>query len=435
MNTMQAALTEISETRKRLDVEIPAAAVDAAIERLARRYGQRARVPGFRPGKVPLRLVRQRFKTDILQDVARDLVPGAVEEALRERALTPIETPEVHEVSIDDGQPLTFHALFEVLPPAPDLDYDTLTLRRTPIAPDADAADRAVEELRRRMSRLDPVADRGAEMGDIVTLNLTRRQVRDATGGPPPPAEDRHENVTVELGSASNPPGFDSELAGLRVGETKMFELAYPADHEQADLAGARVAYDVELKALHLRALPDLDDAFARSVGEFDSLAALRGVVESDLRRQAETETERGVRQDLLAQLASRVTVEMPEALVNREIARRLEQVVAQLAQQGVDPRSAKIDWDALREEQRAPAVDMVRGSMMLDAVARREALTISDDDVERELTRSAERLGRTPEAVRAQLEKDGGIARLAEGLRREKAIDFLLSRATIVTA
>ena len=432
---MKAALTELSETRKRLDVEIPAADIDAAIDRFARRYSRRARVSGFRPGKAPVRLVRQRFKEDILHDVARDLVPRAVDEALREQALTPIETPDVREVSIDDGKPLTFHALFEVLPSVPDLDYDALTLRRTPVTPDADAADRAVEELRRRASQLVPVDDRGAEVGDTVTLNLTNRRVSGPAGSPPSPPEDRHENVTIELGSVSNPPGFDTELTGLRVGETKVFELSYPANHAQTELAGARVAYEVELKATHRRVLPDLDDEFARSVGEFDTLEAMKTFVESDLQRQAETETERAVRHDLMTQLASRVTVEMPEALVNREIARRLEQIVTRLAQQGVDPQTAKIDWDALRDEQRAPSLEMVRGSMMLDDVARRESLTISDDDVGRELTRYAERLGRTPSAVRAQLEKNDGIARLAEGLRREKAIDFLLSRATIVTA
>ena len=135
------------------------------------------------------------------------------------------------------------------------------------------------------------------------------------------------------------------------------------------------------------------------------------------------------------AQLAARVSVEVPATLVDREIERRLEQVATQLTRQRVDPRTAAIDWDALREEQRAPALEMVQGSMVLDEVARRESLTVSDDEVEQELTRYAKRLERTPAMVRAQLEKDDGIARLSEGLRREKAIDFLLSRATIVTA
>ena len=431
---MKAAIIELSKTRRRLDVEILAPDVDAAIGRLAEQYRRRAKVPGFRPGKVPIRIVRQRFKDDILHDVARDLVPGAVDEALREQAVTPIETPDVREVSIDDGRPLTFHALFEVMPSIEGLDYDALTLRRTPVTPDADATDRAIEELRLRASRLEPVTDRGVDAGHTVALDLTRRGVSGPEGGPATHPEDRHENVSIELGAAVNPPGLDAELTGLQVGESKAFELSYPADHEQTELAGTRVAYAVVVKAIHRRRLPDLDDEFARSVGEFDTLEALKTRLANDLQRDAAAETNRGVRHDLMTQLAARVTVEVPEALVDREIGRRLEQVATRLAQQRVDPRTATIDWDALRDEQRAPALEMVRGSIVLDEVARRESLTVSDDDVERELTRYAERLGRTPAAVRAQLEKDDGIARLSEGLRREKAIDFLLSRATIVT-
>ncbi len=432
---MKAAIIELTETRRRLDVEISAPDVDAAIGRLAEQYRRRAKVPGFRPGKVPVHIARQRFKDDILHDAARDLVPPAVDEALREQAVTPIDTPDVQEVSIDDGQPLTFHALFEVMPSIEGLDYDALTLRRTHVAPDADAIDRAIEELRRRASRLEPVTDRGVDTGDTVTLDLTRRVVRNLEGGPASPSEDRHENVPIELGAAANPPGFDAELTGLQVGESKAFELSYAADHEETELAGTRVSYEVVAKAIHRRLLPDLDDEFARSVGEFDTLEALKTRIASDLQRDAAAEATRGVRHDLMTQLAARVTVKVPETLVDREIERRLEQVATRLAQQRVDLRRVTIDWDALRDEQRAPALEMVRGSMVLDEVARREALTISDDDVEQELTRYAERLARTPAAVRAQLEKDGGMTRLSEGLRREKAIDFLLSRATIVTA
>ncbi|HJN43589.1 MAG: trigger factor [Acidobacteria bacterium] len=432
---MKAAITELSETRRRLDVEILAPDVDATIDRLAAQYSRRAKVSGFRPGKVPVRIVRQHFKDDILRDVAHELVPRAVDDALREQALTPIETPDVREVSVDDGQPLTFHALFEVMPSIEALDYTALTLRRTPVTLDADGTDRAMEEVRRRASRLEPAADQGVEVGHTVTLDLTRRGVSDPGGGSSTLPEDRHEDVSIELGAAANPPGFDTELIGLQVGESKAFELSYPADHEQTELAGTKVAYEVVVKAIHRRLLPELDDDFARSVGEFGTLEALRTRIASDLQRQAETEADRGVRQDLMTQLAARVTVEVPEGLVSREIGRRLEQIANRLAQQRVDPQTAKIDWDALRDEQRAPSLEMVRGSMVLDEVTRRESLTVGDEDIERELTRYAEQLGRTPAAVRAQLEKEDGIARLSEGLRREKAMDFLLSHATIVTA
>ena len=430
---MKSGITEISETRRRLDVEIPAADVDAAIDRLARRHRGRARMPGFRPGKVPMHIVRQRFKEDILHDAASDLVPAAVETALEEHGVSTVDTPDVREVSIDEGEPLTFHALFEVMPSITALDYDALTLRRRPVTPDAGAEERALEELRLRASRVVPVTDRPLAAGDIAILDLTR-----SAGGAEGEAGGLREpqrRATIELGVEGNPPGLDDELTGLAVGDSKTFELTYPEGSPPAELAGRRVTHDVTVREHHRRELPDLDDGFAKSVGGFESLEKLKARIADDLRREADVETRRGVRRDLLRQLASRLTAEVPDALVEREIARRIEQVAAAMAQQGMDPRSANVDWNALREEQREPALEAVRASLVLDEVARREAVSVGDEDVEQELARHAERLGQSPGAVRARLERDGGIARLAEGLRREKAIDLLLSRATIVTA
>ena len=433
---MKSGITELSETRRRLDVEIPAADVDAAIDRLARRHRGRARVPGFRPGKVPMRIVRQRFKEDILHDAASDLVPAAVEAALQEHAVTTVDAPDVREISIDEGEPLTFHALFEVMPSIAALDYDALTLRRRPVTPDAGAEERALEQLRRRASRAVPVTDRPLETGDVATLDLIRRaEGGDGGDGGAGRFDEPPQRATVELGSDGNPPGFDDELVGLSVGDSKTFVLTYPEGSAPSELAGRRVTHEVTVREHHRRELPDVDDAFAKSVGDFESLEALKGRIAEDLRREAEIETRRGVRRDLLGQLASRLTAEVPEALVEREIARRLEQVAGAMAQQGMDPRTANVDWNALREEQRAPALEAVRASLVLDEVARREDVSVGDEDVEQELARHAERLGQTPAAVRARLDRDGGVARLAESLRREKAIDLLLSRATIVTA
>ena len=432
---MESEITALSETRKRLEIRIPAEQVDVTIARTALRHQRRAKVPGFRPGKVPLGVVRQRFKQDILHDVANDLVPQAVEEALRAQELIPIDTPDVRDVSIDEGQPLTFHALFEVMPSISDIDYDALTLRRPSVTPDDDAKERTLEQLRLRASTLEPVTDRSIETGDILTVDMKRHRISGPQDTSEQQAEDLRKGVFVEIGATANPPGFDAELIGLSIGESKAFEISYPAEHDQADLAGTVIAYEVEVKENHVRKLPDIDDEFARSVGDFDTVDILKEKIEADLKREAEIEKQRGVRKDLMTQLAARVTVEAPEGLVEREISRRLEQIATQLAQQNVDPRTANIDWNSLRDEQRAPALETVRGTMVLDEVVRRESLTISEEDLEREIKVYAERLEQTPAAVRAKLDRDNGIDALSGGLRREKAIDFLLSHATIVDA
>jgi len=246
------------------------------------------------------------------------------------------------------------------------------------------------------------------------------------------PKSDNHQNVTVDIGATANPPGFDEELAGLTSGAQKTFDVKYPDDYAIKELAGTTVSYDVTIKAIRKRIVPELDDEFAKDLGDFASLDALKTRVREDLAHEAKHESDRELRADLMKQLATRVTFEVPQALLEREIDRRVEEFVRRLIDQQIDPMKTNINWEDFREKQREAAAEAVRGALVLDEVARRESVAVSRDEIEAEIAKYAERTGRTPAAVRARLEKEGGIGRLYSGLRRERAIDFLLSRATI---
>ena len=434
---MKTEFTDISDTQKNVAVEIASEVVDAEIDRVARDYGRTARIPGFRPGRVPAKLLRQRFRDRILHDVAQGLIPKAVDEALRECGLEPVDLPKIRDVVIDEGRPLTFVADFETVPPIDPGDYAILTLRRPPVAVEKDAIDQALNGLRERSARFDPVDGRPAEHGDSIVLDLTRQVV----GGPDSdgvPAEqlkpDAHQGVTIEIGGSSNPPGFDAEVTGLDVGNTKEFTLSYSADYSVSELAGTKVRYNVTVKAIKRRVVPELDDEFAKDIGDFENLSALRTRVAQDLQKEAEQDADRQVRADLTKQLAGRVTFDVPEALINREIDRRVDEFVRRLLEQQVDPKKTDINWEEFREQQREHAQEAVRSALVLDEIARRESLAPAEKDIEHEVARYAERAGRPAAAVRAKLEQEGGIARVEIGLRREKAVALLMSRAKIVT-
>jgi trigger factor len=424
---MKTEFVDVSETRKNLVVEIPSDVVDAEIDRVARDYSKAARIPGFRPGKVPPRVIKQRFRDQILHDVVHELVPRAVDDALRERGVEPVDTPDIRDVVVSEGQPLKFTAAFDTVPPLELRDVASLQVSKPSAALDEGAVQQALERLRERAARYEPVEGRPAQVGDTVVVDLLRES--------PGEDGDRHENVSIDLGASANPPGFDEEVAGLSEGESKTFTITYPEDYSITELAGTAVAYTVTLKGLRRRLVPELDDEFARDLGEFENLDALRARVESDLTRDAELRAERELRADLVKQLAGWVTFDVPGALVDRELDRRIEEFVRRLVEQGIDPRQADVDWAAFRQGQQDAAREAVAGALVLDEIARREGLTVSDDEVEAEIARFAERSGRTPAAVRARLEKEGGVARLYAGLRRDKTVDFLRSRATIVGA
>ena len=426
---MKSEIKDIGTCRRELTVEIPVPTVEREIDRTSKRYGRSAKVQGFRPGKVPPRIVRSRFHDQILRDVAEKLIPAAVDEAIAEHDVEPVASPQIRDVEIEDGKPLTFTALIETVPAIDPGDYTAFTLRQPPTGVDDEAVAQALQRLREGRGVLEPVDGRPAERGDVLTIDLERR-LTDQPEAPP----EHLQGVRVEIGSEANPPGFDDELVGLEAGATRSFTVTHAENDAVRRLAGRQASYAIEVQNVQRPVLPDLDDEFARSIGKFDDLAALRAQVETDLRAQTDLEARNEVRRDLLRQLANRVTVEVPEALIARELDRRVEQVVRRLVEEQVDPRQARVDWDAFREQQRASATDAVRGTLVLDEIADREAVEVTGEDVDREVERQAALSGRTPQAVRALLEKDGGLGRLRAGLRREKAIALLMKRSTIVS-
>ncbi len=217
---MKTDLVDVNETRKNVRVEIPSDVVDAEIDRIARDYSRKARIPGFRPGKAPARVIKQRFKDQILHDVAHDLIPRAVDDALRERGVEAVDTPDIRDVTVEEGQALTFTASFDTVPSFEPGDYATVSLRRPSSDVEEAAVEQALQRLRERAARFEPVEDRGVADGDTVTLDIERSSGSDTPGaaGAGGAKTDRHTDVAVELGAKANPPGFDEQLRGLEIG-------------------------------------------------------------------------------------------------------------------------------------------------------------------------------------------------------------------------
>ena len=428
---MKTEFVDVNQTRKNMRVEIPNTVVDEVINRIAADYARKARVPGFRPGKAPPRVIKQRFKEQILHDVANDLIPRAVDEALREQGMEAVDTPDVREVTIEEGQPLTFTASFDTVPSFDPGDLSAIAFQRASPAINEEAVQTALQRLRDRAARYEPVEGRGVDHGDTLVVDLERRDGGADAGRPP----DVHKDVNVELGAKANPPGFDEQLLGLEAGATKTFTIHYPSDYPIGELANTDVSYRVTVKGLKRRVVPELDDEFAKDLGEFDTLDALKARVREDLEHEAKHAAEREDRATLMKQLAARLPFDVPPSMVEREVDRRIEEFARRLMDQGIDPRQAGIDWNAFRESQREVSRETVAAALVLDEITRRENIEVTDEEAAREIDRFAERSGRTSAAVRAALEKEGGLSRVYAGLRREKSIDFVLARATISEA
>jgi len=284
---MKTEFQDVSETQKTLTIEIPSTVVDAEIDRVARGYSKQARLPGFRPGKVPSTIIKQRFRDQIHHDVMHDLIPRAVEEALQERGIEPVATPDIKDVSLSEGQPLKFTAAIETVPPFDPGDLSTISLRQPSSAITDDAVEKTLERLRERGAKHETVEGRPVAEGDTAVVDLDRTD--------PDGKVDHHEGVSVELGAAGNPPGFDENLVGLNAGDEKTFVVRFPDDYAVKEMANTAVSYTAKVKEVRRKVLPALDDEFAKDVGPFESLTQLRDRVRTDMQADADQHASRAL--------------------------------------------------------------------------------------------------------------------------------------------
>jgi trigger factor len=413
--------------RRELDLEIPEAEVQAAVERVAKEFARVARIPGFRPGKAPVALIRRRFADDIKGEVLQSLVPEQIDKAVKDQNLVPITQPHVDKVDFAEKGPLKFRAVFEVLPEVAlgaykDLEVEVDAARVT----DADV-EKAIEEVRERASTFVAVEGRALAEGDYAQLKLVGTP---AGGGEPL----RADSVLCHLGGEETLAPFTENLRGAQAGEHRRFEVQYPAEYPDAKLAGKGYTYSAEVLGIKEKKMPELNDGFAKQVSEAQTVDELRSKVRQGLEAESEMRQTAAVREALLRQLTSAHDFPVPEALVQNQMDARLERAVRSLAAQGVDPRGINVDWAALRQRQRERAVEDVKAELLLDRIATAETIEVSEEDSEREIERMAERSGESAAAVRASLTKQGALDRMKSKLRSDKTLDWLRSNARVRT-
>jgi trigger factor len=383
------------------------------------------KLPGFRPGKVPIEVVKKRFKDEILGEAAEAIVNKVVFDELDGRGLKPLAPPKVEEVKLEEGQPMSFRAVFETLPLVELPDWKGLrSTARGPKVADEDVQ-KEIDRLREEAARYDAVEeDRETRSGDFVLLDLAWQPTDGGKGG-------RDENALIEIGNEGNHKDMNAGLEGLRLGVTKDIEVAWGADAAPA-IAGKTVRYTVTLKAIKKKVVPERDDEFAKDLGEFDSLAALEAKVRQQLEAAEERRSDREVKAGLVEALVAKASFEVPEALVERHMLARTESLARGLAYQGLDPRKVGVDWNQYRESTREDSVKAARADILLDEIARREGIEVRDAEIDAEVTRISERSGRSREQVRAQMAKEGDLGALAARIREEKTLDLLKSNASI---
>ena len=430
---MKTELTDLSSTRKEIKIEIETDQVRSAYDRITAQYAKAANVPGFRRGHAPQSVVRTRFKSEIRGEVLRELVPEAVNSAIGEHSLAAIGEPDVHLDNTEalenlGKEPITVKVGVEVFPEVKISDYKGLeaTKRLRPVSDDD--VNRMIDGLRDASASLQPIEDRGAELGDTVTVNVHGNFI-DQTEEEDIKADD----VEVVLGGEGVQQEFTDNLIGVRADEQKTFLVDYPEDFSSKGLAGKKVEYAAQVTAVRRKELPEVDDEWAKSLGDdFDSVETLRTKIREDLERRATAESDQRLRSEVMRKLLEANQFEVPQSLVDQQTNHRFESVVRDMIGRGIDPRATELNWESARDELKVQAEEDVRATLLLEQIAEEEKLTVSDEEVEAEIDAIATASRQPKEQVRGALTKDGGERSIAHRLRNRKALDLLIENARV---
>ncbi len=405
--------------RRELDLEIPADTVQKAVERVAKEFARVARVPGFRPGKAPITLIRRKYADDIKSEVLQSLVPEQIERALSENKMAPVTQPQVDKVDFGETGPVKFRATFEVLPEFELGNYKDLEVEVEDLKIEDADVDKALEELRDRASTFVPIEGRAIADGDYAQLKLKGVP---AGGGENLEAE----SVQCHVGGEETMDAFNTNLRGANTGDRKDFDVTYPADYPDPNLKGKTYSYAVEVLGIKEKKRPELTDEFAKDVSDAQTMDELRAKIRENLEHQLKHKRDDEIKNKLMSQIIESHEFPVPDALVEHQMDALLERTVRSLASQGVDPRAVNVDWVSLRGKQRDRSIKDVKAELLLDRVATAENIDVSEEDVEKEIELLAQRSGESATAVRANLTRQGTLDRMKSKLRSEKTLDWL---------
>ena len=413
-------LREISQCKKEIDLEIPASVVKEEFEEALNLFARRAKVHGFRPGKVPVDIVKRKHYQDIKDSLINSLVPKSVNQELESFNLKPVSSPVVTEISFQEDEPLKFTAQFEVWPEFELPEYTGIEVKKKKVAVTAKDIEESVESLRERSLQYIPTEKRGVEDGDYVVTEIQSRDIHSNKSLP-------REKVVILAGHPENEKKLNDILLGLKTNETRDFEIQYPKDHKNKKLAGKDIAYTIQVVSIKEKKLPDIDDDFAKELGEFNSLNDLKEKIKSELKLSKENAAQRELTEEILQKIADKVTFDLPESLVEEEsiaLVRRALSSQPQHVQQALTKEAV----EKMKDEMKTKADKNLKNHLILTKIAEKEKIEVTEIDITNEMKQIAQANSISLSQVSENVKRED----LRDNLLIRKTVDFLVKNAKI---
>ena len=410
---------DLSPVKKQVEIEIPAGMIAAESQRLALEYSREADLPGFRPGKVPVAVIRSRFAKELQKELMDNLISNTFYEVMKEKGLQPIGDPRLDHVdTFMEGVPLRFKAEFEIKPAIELGEYRGIEVDDPKIEVNDADIDAMIERLRDQASAYRLEGERGIQDGDIVVIDIDSSWGEGLT---------KQDSGHFRIGEESPLPEMHEQLQGKVAGDKVTIEKEYGDDAANEEWHGQRVRHEVTVKEVRVQEKPEVTDEFAKSVGNWESVDEMRQAIAADIRKHREHETLRMKKNQIGERLLATHELDVPHALVDEEVGKSLQNYARFLASQSVDIEHAEIDWPKVGADFRPEAIKRAKRSLILEAIAKKENLTVSDVEVDAEIRRAANESSRDFAEVRHRLKQDGGYESLRTSLAQEKALELVL--------
>jgi trigger factor len=427
---MEVVVTTLEGCKRTIEITLPGDEPDKVYREMLEDFQHRLQVPGFRRGKVPMSIIEKRFSRELEHEVIDKLVPKAIDEAIEKEGLRPVEQPTLEDVQYRQGEPMKISASFEVRPVIALEKYTGFSLELKKDAYEVAEAEieASLEQLRERAANFEPVEiARPVAEGDFATLDV-RGEPKGEDGVP-----FRREDVLVEIAATGEDADFARNLVGASIGETKTFTVDYPTDFSDETIAGTSITYEVTVKEIKKRVLPNLDDDFAKDIGQFESLAQLREQIGHELKHEKEHQKRHDLEHLVIdAILEANPPFELPDVMVQRQLARRENELRRHMINRGVNPDHIGFDWAAFRESSLPTAKHNVQHILLLDEVATREKISVTAKEIREEIDAIAQSAGQDAATLRREMMSDGRFEAIGASLRDARAIDWLVAHNEI---
>lgn len=428
---VDVVVTDVSQCKKDLAVEVPAEEVKKEYEKAYDAYVRYVKVPGFRPGRVPRGVIKQRFGKEVKEEVIGQLLPHALQHVVVDHKLKIVGDPRIDDISVSEGEALKFKASIEVLPDFELKEYKGLKVtKRIAFVSDEDV-DQVIESWRENMAEFVPIEDRPSQNGDFVSIDLVGKYVvAEGTEGQEDLVSD---DVQIELGSGDIQPEFNENLLGVQAGDVREFRVIYPEDFGSKGLAGKTLDFTATVVAVREKELPDLDDEFAKDFGEYETIQEMRDEVRERLVEQAENQADSKLRESLLEQILNDYDFEVPSVLIEQQASDRVREFAYSLMRMGMPPQSAQsINWEERMKVAREQAVRDVRSALVVSRIGDKEDIKVGKDEIDAEIERMAAASGEDSDQLKARLTRDDAISSIENRLRYQKSLDVVVGNAEI---